>query len=469
MKKLNFRKTLTVFALMLTLLFATVFTSCGKDQSETPTGDNKQTLADAVTEFAGRSAIYTNGTAKIGERHTVTEGSEKGTTSSTSDFAFAGGISYDEATGEFGAFDADIFGMMTSPEENSAPLTSTGAIFVRDGISYSYHGLSDYNGNVNGMKDAVSEKFKAGEKLEPFAGNLKDAILDKIGIGNAPAAQVKEIETAVKSLCSGLFKGISELAVITVNGDDYTLDVTATICDLIDKCAAAAEVALKNPEAMVGEFYATPEVKAILSPILKNVKAQDVVDVLKTAIGNEYFHETAEGKLEVVINGVGSIVIDKPGSASLEDYLVNTVFEAELNTGAAMVKIKNFVIGTIFGFGSASDSGAQSPAMSDEEIAAMVAEIKKSKDELLEALPTAKITFTIKSGKITRIKAEIKIVSGGSISSDGSIGGAGSDGNTTIITAYTDEKTIAVEFDVLDKMPELLDLSNVEKDTQPTA
>ena len=461
MKKLNFKKTLTVFALMLTLLFATVFTSCGKGPSESSTDENdSQTLVNAVTEFTGRSAIYANGSVKADTLNTVIDGSEKDTTSSTSNYVFAGGISYDEATGKFGAFDADVFALMTSPVENSAALTNAGAMFIRDGLSYSYNGLSDYNGNVDGIKAAVSEKFKAGEKLDILKEeNLKDAVLDKIGLDQVPAAQVKEIETAVKSVYAGLLKGVSELAVITKNGDDYTLDITATVCDVIDKIATAAEAALKHPEATIGEFYAMPEVKAILSPILKNVKAKDVVDVLKAVIGEDFFHETAEGKLEVVINGVGSIVIDKPEAATtLEDYLVNTVFEAGLNTGAATVKIKDFVIGAIFGFGGGSDdSGAQSSAMTDEEIAAMVAEIKAAKNNVLEVLPTAKITLTIKSGKITHIKAEIKMVNGGTIS----------DGPETTSYTYTNEKTITIEFDVLDKMPSLLDISKVEKE-KPT-
>ncbi len=457
MKKLNFRKTLTVFALMLTLLFATVFTSCSKGPSETSVGDDKQTLAEAVTEFTGRSAIYANGAMKVDVLDTVTDGSEKDTTSSTGNYVFAGGISYDEATGEFGAFDADVFALMTSPVENSAALTNAGAMFIRDGLSYSYNGLYDYNGNVDGIKDAVSEKFKAGEKLDILKeANLKDIVLDKIGLDKVPTAQVKEIETAVKSVYTGLLKGLSELAAITKNGDDYTLDITATVCDVIDKIAAAAEAALKHPEATIGEFYAMPEVKAILSPILKNVKAKDVVDVLKALIGEDFFHETAEGKLEVVVNGVGSIVIDKPAAATnLEDYLVNTVFEADLNTGAAVIKIKNFVIGTVFGFGG-SDNTAQSPAMTDDEIAATVAGIKAAKNNILEVLPTAKITLTIKSGKITHIKAEIKMVNGGTISS-----GSPEDMESY---AYTNEKTITIEFDVLDKMPTLLDISKVEKE-----
>ena len=461
MKKLNFKKTLTVFALMLTLLFATVFTSCNPSPSETSAGDDKQTLAEAVTEFTERSAIYANGSVVLNAKSTVTAGSEKDSTETTTNLNFAGGVSYDEAKGEFGAFDADVFALMTSPVENSAALTNAGAIFVRDGLSYSYNGLSDYTGNVDGIKDAVSEKFKAGEKLDILKEeNLKDAVLDKIGPDKVPTARIKEIETAVKSVYAGLLKGVSELAVITKNGDDYTLDVTATVCDVIDKIAAAAEAALKHPEATVGEFYAMPEVKAILSPILKNVKAKDVVDVLKAVIGEDFFHETAEGKLEVVVNGVGSIVIDKPeATTTLEDYLVNTVFEAGLNTGAATVKIKDFVIGAIFGFGGGSDDTAQSPAMTDEEIAAMVAEIKAAKNNILEVLPTAKITLTIKSGKITHIKAEIKTVESGTIS-DG-------DSEDAESYAYTNEKTITVEFDVMDKMPTLLDISKVEKE-KPT-
>ena len=84
MKKLNFKKTLTVFALMLTLLFATVFTSCNPSPSGTSAGDDKQTLAEAVTEFTGRSAIYANGSVKADTLNTVIDGSEKDTTSSTS-------------------------------------------------------------------------------------------------------------------------------------------------------------------------------------------------------------------------------------------------------------------------------------------------------------------------------------------------------------------------------------------------
>lgn len=459
MKKLNFRKTLTVFALMLTLLFATVFTSCGPSESSTGENDS-QTLVNAVTEFTGRSAIYANGSVVVNTKDTVTTGSETDSTETTTNLKFAGGVSYDEAKGEFGAFDADVFALMTSPVENSAALTNASAIFVRNGLSYSYNGLSDYTGNVDGIKDAVSEKFKAGEKLDILKEeNLKDIVLDKIGLDKVPTAQVKEIETAVKSVYSGLLKGVSELAVITRNGDDYTLDITATVCDVIDKIAAAAEAALKHPEATIGEFYAMPEVKAILSPILKNVKAQDVIDVLKMVIGEDFFHETTEGKLEVVVNGVGSIVIDKPGSASLEDYLVNTVFEADLNTGAAVIKIKDFVIGAVFGFGGGSDNGTQSPAMTDEEIAAMVAGIKASKNNILGVLPTAKITLTIKSGKITHIKAEIKLINGGTIDS--------SSPEDTESYAYTNEKTITVEFDVMDKMPALLDISKVEKE-KPT-
>lgn len=166
MKKINFRKTLTVFALMLALLFATVFTSCGKGPGENSVGENdNHTLAEAVTEFAGRSEIYANGTVRTDTLNTVTTGSEKETTSSTTNLVFAGGISYDEATGKFGAFDADVFSLMTSPVENSAALTNAGAMFIRDGLSYSYNGLSDYSGTANGIKDAVSEKLKAGDKL----------------------------------------------------------------------------------------------------------------------------------------------------------------------------------------------------------------------------------------------------------------------------------------------------------------
>ena len=457
MKKINFRKTLTVFALMLALLFATVFTSCGKGPGENSVGENdNHTLAEAVTEFAGRSEIYANGTVRTDTLNTVITGSEKETASSTTNLVFAGGISYDEATGKFGAFDADVFSLMTSPVENSAALTNAGAMFIRDGLSYSYNGLSDYSGTANGIKDAVSEKLKAGDKLNILSEeNLKDVVLKKLGLDGVPTTQVKEIEAAVKSVYSGIFKGVSEFAVITRTGDDYTLDVTATICGLIDKCAVAAEAALKHPDATVGEFYAMPEIKAILSPILKNVKAKDVVDVLKTAIGEEYFHETAEGKLEVVVSGVGSIVIDKPdATTTLEDYLVNTVFEAGLNTGAAVIKIKDFKIGTIFGFGGGSENDSQSSAMTEEEIAATVAEIKKSKDEILEVLPTAKITLTIKSGKITHIKAEIKTVESGTINN----------GTPEDMTSYSykNEKTVIVEFDVPDKMPALLDISKAE-------
>lgn len=157
----------------------------------------------------------------------------------------------------------------------------------------------------------------------------------------------------------------------------------------------------------------------------------------------------------MVVSGVGSIVIDKPDAATtLEDYLVNTVFEAGLNTGAAVIKIKDFKIGTIFGFGGGSENDSQSSAMTEEEIAATVAEIKKSKDEILEVLPTAKITLTIKSGKITHIKAEIKTVESGTINN----------GTPEDMTSYSykNEKTVIVEFDVPDKMPALLDISKAE-------
>ena len=202
MKKINFRKTLTVFALMLALLFATVFTSCGKGPGENSVGENdNHTLAEAVTEFAGRSEIYANGTVRTDTLNTVITGSEKETASSTTNLVFAGGISYDEATGKFGAFDADVFSLMTSPVENSAALTNAGAMFIRDGLSYSYNGLSDYSGNANGIKDAVSEKLKAGDKLNILSEeNLKDVVLKKLGLDGKQDIEKYGIEPKSKRL-----------------------------------------------------------------------------------------------------------------------------------------------------------------------------------------------------------------------------------------------------------------------------
>ena len=464
MKKFNFRKTFTVFALTLTLIFAAFLTGCGNGSGATSAGEtDKHALAEAVAEFTSRSEIYAGGTLGISNVSTTdTYDSAKQTKKSAVTVNFSGGISYDDTTGEFGAFDADIFGFKTQPEEAGATSEIlASSLFIRDGLSYTYD-LVDYKGNADGVKAAVKEKLDAGGKLSIFKeANLKEIIILKLGLKDMPTAQIKEIVATVTSFYSGLIKGASELAVITENGSDYTLDITATLCEMIDKIAAAADAAYKNPDATVGEFYNMPAVKTILSPVLKNIKAQDAVEILKMAIGEEYFHETAEGKLEAVISGVGTVVLDKPGAAvSLEDYLVKTVFEAGLDAGAAVIKIKDFKIGAIFGFGGGSENDSQSSAMTDDEIAATVADIKKSKDEILEVLPTAKITLTIKSGKITHIKAEIKTVESGMI-------GNGIPEDMTSYS-YTNEKTITVEFDVLDKMPSLLDISKAEKE-KPTS
>ncbi len=465
MKKFNFRKTFTVFALTLTLIFAAFLTGCGNGSGATSAGEtDKHALAEAVAEFTSRSEIYAGGTLGMSNVRTDTYDSAKQTKKSAMTVNFSGGISYDDTTGEFGAFDADIFAFKTQPEEAGATSgIPASSLFIRDGLSYTYD-LVDYKGNADGVKAAVKEKLDAGGKLSIFKeANLKETIILKLGLKDMPTAQIKEIEATVESFYSGLIKGASELAVITKNGSDYTLDITATLCEMIDKIAAAADAAYKNPDATVGEFYNMPAVKTILSPVLKNIKAQDALEILKMAIGEEYFRETAEGKLEAVISGVGTVVLDKPGAAvSLEDYLVKTVFEAGLDAGAAVIKIKDFKIGAIFGFGQ--DDGSDDGSGQSEEMVETAApagddidDIRKAKDDVLEVLPSAKITFTVESGKITRIKAKITTVSGGGIGSP--------DG---IISSYRNEITITAEFDVFDKMPSLLDISKVEKE-KPTS
>ncbi len=479
MKMKKFRKIFIAFALSLAFLCATFTAGCGEG-GESGNGNSgganageKAKVTSAVASFVNDSEIYAEGKIDVNmlRSENLNDGPFKTTENTDVKINFAGAIKYDSAKKDVTPFDLDAYSFYSLKESDADvdPLSYASAFFVRDGLSYAYN-LNDYQGYLDGVKAETDKQLKNGGKLDIFkVQNLKDLFAMYIGYKDLDVpASVKQPEAAVKGFLNGFFTGLCALSAITVDGSDYTLDVTQTLCDFVDMGAAVTERAYRMPDATIGEFYDTAEVKAFLSPLLKNVKAQDVIDVITmlSAPSAGVITENAEGKIVVKIGEDMSVTLDKPNGKTLEEYLEKTIFETKINAGNAQIAIKDFKIAVIFGFGQTTDS-ATSVGFTEEEIAKVAEDIKKSKEDVLEVLPTFKITLTIESGKLTRVRLDMKTVSGGTISSsDNSSDRPKEDGSSTInvrTVKYKNELTIKADVNLLKKAPELLDISKAEK------
>ncbi len=436
MKKL--KKILIALSLTLVFLCAAFASGCGNGETAV-----KEDFAEAVNSLTTNDSVYASGNVELSRKennsHEVYSNADvnvKGT--------FSGGLAYDSVTQNYKAFDFDLFSV-TNITNVAQTKTQAGGYFVRDGKAYYLETPAHSDNDYDTLKADVLKALEKGENLT-YDLDLKEALADGIGVTVDVPEDFEKARASAESLSAGLIKGFSELCVIEKNGSDYTFDFTKTVCELIDKIAAATEKYLKTPNATVGEFYATAEAQAILSPVLKNVKAKDLVDVVSALAEDGTLTETTDGKLNLNLDGM-IITLDKPSEkATLDEYLVKTVFETKIDTGMAKVAIKDVTLNGFLG-GATTE---QPVSYTDEQIAEILNGFKEAKQNAEEEFPTAKITLTIKKGKVTHIKVDIKRVEYTYLYE------MGSNKKTKV---PVEEWVIKIDADVLDKMPALTDVS----------
>ena len=108
MKFSNLKKLLTVCSLIFVVSLTTFFGGCDKDGEPLSSADT-DVLAAAVTDLYDEQALYINGKFTLKFDETTTYSGMTTTTASNSDGEISGALEYNETTGDFDMFDADVF------------------------------------------------------------------------------------------------------------------------------------------------------------------------------------------------------------------------------------------------------------------------------------------------------------------------------------------------------------------------
>lgn len=429
MKFLNLKKLLTVCSLILVVSLTSFFGGCDKEGEPLSNADI-DTLAAAVTDLYDEQALYLNGNISIKYDGTSTYYGTTKRTTSNADGEISGALEYNETTQDFDMLDADVFITVKETNENFAQ-----AYYVRNGLLFRQYNLgydkslADFKKECRADKEKadlvylydIKDKYLPGSSGEiggnPFGGNL-------LGANAYSSCYGDDIDVLLSSLLSlpsseaserivrGYVKGMSELMSITKTESKgsitYIFDAVKTYTDLFDKTANLLKFLAKSSDSLtIGELCKAKEFKAIASPILKNIAAKDVVDVLANA--SDHMRENIiigeDGKVTLKIDEGYDITLAAPGNYTLEEYIEKVVLETNVKNGYANVKIKDIKVSAVAG----GIPGENTSGNSDLSFDQALTELEKEKKELLDTLKTAKLSLIVKNKQITGITAEVEM------------------------------------------------------------
>ena len=437
MKHFRLKHLLTVSTLIFIVSVTTIFGGCNAAVGSPLSKTDRETLASAVTDLYNEKTLYANGTFNMKQVRTTTSPVGISTNSTAIDCDFSGTAEYDEDLGDFAALDADAFVVVKENKENYG-----NAYYMRDG--YLYNQFYNY---FDESPAALKKECKKDDDKDDlrFLGNIREGLsyirFDVFGLKYGypyyendiaallPALLASEDSEAVKNVLGGYIKGMCELLSITktegnaiseITGgkETYTLDIVRTYCDLLDKYADLVRFYYKSSSLTVGDLFESKEFKAIASPLLKNIKAKDAIDILSafSAYTEGKISVSSSGRVVIKIDSDYFVTFDEPGNYTLEEYFKNIVLETRIKNGYAAIRIKDVKLTAITGdddsaftaiFGSDNLSQAESEKLS---------EIEDVKNEILETIQTAKVCFTVENKRISRITVNVsgKTVTGGS-------------------------------------------------------
>ena len=427
MKTVKLKTVLIVCSLIFILSLTTIFGGCDKD-GEPLSNEDIDALAAVVTDLYDEQALYINGNFTLKFDGTTTYSGMTTKNASNADGEISGAIEYNETTQNFDMLDADVF--ITAKETNEK---FAQAYYVRNGLLFRqfYLGydksLADFKKECQADKEKtdlvylydIKDKFLPGGSgeigINSLGGNVPDVNAYSSCYGDYIDALLSSLLSSPSSEASerivrGYVKGMSEHMSITKKQDKsgvtYTFDAVKTYTDLFDKTANLLKFLAKSSDSLtIGELFKAKEFKALASPILKNIAAKDVVDVLSNASDNmrENIIIDDDGKITLKIDEGYDITFAAPGNYTLEEYIEKVVLETNVKNGYANVKIKDIKVSAITG-GASGENTSEIPNFSYDQA---LNELEKEKKELLDALKTAKFSLIVKNNKITGITAEI--------------------------------------------------------------
>lgn len=427
MKFLNLKKLLTVCSLILVVSLTTFFSGCDKEGEPLSNADI-DTLAAAVTDLYDEQALYINGNFTLKYDGTATYYGTTKRTTSNAEGEISGAVEYNKIIEDFDKLDADVFITVKETNENFAQ-----AYYVRNGLLFRQYNLyydkslADFKKECQADKEKtdlvylydIKDKYLSGGFDEiggnPFGGNLLGANAYSSCYGDDIDALLSSLfsipsSEASERIVRGYVKGMSELMSITKTESKgsitYIFDAVKTYTDLFDKTENLLKFLAKSSDSLtIGELCKAKEFKAISSPILKNIAAKDVVDVLANA--SDHMRENiiidGDGNITLKIDEGYDVTLAAPGNYTLEEYIEKVVLETNVKNGYANVKIKDIKVSAITGGIPGENASGNSDLSYDEALN----KLEREKKELLDTLKTAKFSLVVKNKQITGIMAEV--------------------------------------------------------------
>ena len=486
MKYLKLKHLLTVCTLIFVISIGTLLSGCNSAVGSPLSKSDRETLATAVEDMYNEKTLYVDGNFSLKQVRTTTSPVGMSSNSSLINCEFYGAAEYNEQYADLETFEGDAF--LVNKETNES---YGNAYYVRDGLAF----RKFYNYYDKTTADLKKECETDNKSDIIYLGNLKEQLpysLKALGvsplyyyrnseeIGALIAALLTDEDNeAVKNILHGYINGICELLVITktegnaiseITGgkEIYTLDIAKTYSSLFDKIADLVKLYYESSKLTIGELFDSKQFKAIASPLLKNIDAKDVIDILSDLSpytdGNIIVNRN--GQLLIKLDGYSYIEFDEPKNYTLEEYFKKVVLETSVPSGYASVKIKDLRVIAITGdseedFLPYKDSNGRYVYPGDD----VLEEIEEAKNEMLDTLKTAKVSFTVENKKITHIKVELDTVetssyNGGSSSGGSNYGGSGSgytgssmNYSTTVKTTFTFDVSLEKKAPTLIEIP----------------
>lgn len=408
-------KRFIAFALLLVLAFAFTLTGCKKkdkdDDDDSPSASSTPaaTVAASINKTLSSSELYIEGTISTKNSDTRRDRKYDGYDSEIKytpeydafdnyEIEIKGGGKVDTKNYKITDLNFDIFSFNEYRwNYESGKETSGDAAFGRNGSVYSYYvnssaaekGAADDPKDMSDFKKQIKDNLKYNVlNCESDLEDLNDNIF-----GNDADSEVKMIEsilTTSGNLRKGLLTGLASFISVEKKGNVYTIDGKATILNVFDKIVKAVKVIDDNPKITFKEFYNNADVKAILEPITKNVKAADVIDYA------DLIYKDASGSVASIKDFVKTECgLDLPdaGTKNLDSY-IRGLFDKNVtlpgSTSTTQVPIGNVGMSDIL-------------KLTDMDAKAIIAELEDAKSDVEKYLNKFVVTLTIKNNKISEV------------------------------------------------------------------
>lgn len=406
------KKTKKLFALLLVLVLAFAFalTGCKKkdegDDDSPSSGTTATTaLATSVGNLLDSTALYGEGSMAVVESGYTRTGAasydkngnyvesygdwEK--YSYNQDFELKGGFVADTKNYKVKELNFDLLAYGKDEVDYRA---NNSAIFARDGKVYRYnnHGfISQQIESLDDFKKKLVEISKNGDILV-YGGDLDD--INK-NLGNEVSVELdgfQDLILTAGNLRKGLLKGLATFVSVEKKGTKYTIDVKKTITDFLDKLVKAVEVVKNDPSITFERYYNKNEVKAILDPITKNVKAADVISYADSYIATmNKIKPTGYADLKSLLKGTYNLSIPDAKNMNLDAY-IKELFKVKVSFDGGEIALGDMGVSNIIA----------NPADAFKEIS-------DTKKEIEKTLIKWEIVLTISANKIKDVKVDIEV------------------------------------------------------------